>query len=157
MTLCDWTGAPLDRGPERTALSVTAVILNEAGELLLHRRSDNGYWALPGGQVELGESVERAVVREVQEETGLRVRVERLVGVYSDPARYVIARYPNGDLVHYVNLCFRCHILGGTLQKSDESFELGFFPLEALPEPLLLAHRIRIQDALANRCEAFIR
>lgn len=157
MTLYDWTGAPLDRGPERIALSVTAVILNAAGELLLHQRSDNGHWALPGGQVELGESVEQAVIREVWEETGFRVRVERLVGVYSDPAHYVIARYPNGDLVHYVNLCFRCHILGGTLQKSDESFEVGFFPPDALPDPLLPAHRIRIQDGLADRCAAFIR
>jgi len=155
--LYDWTGSPLDRPPDRIAPSVSAVILNAEGQLLLHRRSDNGHWALPGGRIEIGESVEQAIVREVREETGLHVRVENLIGVYSDPDQYAIARYPNGDVVHYINLCFRCHILGGTLQKSDESFQVCFFPLDALPDPLLWSHRIRIRDAMANRCEAFIR
>lgn len=157
MILHDWTGTPLDRAPDYIAPSVTAVILNSAGELLLHQRSDNGYWALPGGRIEIGESVEQAIIREVLEETGLHVRVEKLIGVYSDPAHHVIARYPNGDLVHYVNLCFCCTVQGGSLQTSSESFEVRFFALDALPEKLLPAHRIRIQDALANRSEAFVR
>ena len=157
MALQDWTGSPLDRVPDRIAPSVSAVILNAEGQLLLHRRSDNGYWALPGGRIEIGESVAQAIVREVQEETGLHVRVEGLIGVYSDPNQFAIARYPNGDVVHYVNLCFRCSIVSGTLQKSHESFEVRFFPPDALPEPLLRSHRIRIQDALMNRREPFIR
>ena len=92
--------------------SVSAVILNERGELLLQRRSDNGQWGLPGGSVEIGESVMGATVREVWEETGLRVEVVRLIGVYSDPKLQVV-RYPDGRVVHLINTCFEYRIVGG--------------------------------------------
>ncbi len=74
--------------------SVTAIVRNDAGDLLLVHKTDNGLWALPGGGVDPGESVSDAVVREVKEETGLDVDVVELSGVYTNP-RHVIA-YDDG-------------------------------------------------------------
>jgi ADP-ribose pyrophosphatase YjhB (NUDIX family) len=136
--------------------SVSAIVTNGDGRILLQRRSDNGLWGLPGGSVEIGESVSTAIVREVQEETGLTVGVERLVGVYSDPA-YQVVRYADGSVVHYISTLFACRILGGNLATCDETLDLQFFDPARLPEDMLATHRIRVQDALANHPEAFIR
>lgn len=136
--------------------SVSAVILNERRELLLQRRSDNGQWGLPGGSVEIGESVTEAIRREVQEETGLLVEVVRLVGVYSNPKLQVV-RYPDGRVVHFINTCFECRTLGGRLQTSPETLELAYFEPAALPPALVAPHRIRIADALCRQTPAVIR
>lgn len=136
--------------------SVAAIIRNGDGEVLLQRRSDNGLWGLPGGSVEIGESVSVAIRREVQEETGLVVEVDRLVGVYSDPTLQIF-RYPDGNVVHYINTLFMCRIVGGVLQTCDESLDLRFFDPARLPEDMLRTHRIRVADATANRLEGFIR
>lgn len=143
--------------PQRVRASVSAFVRDAQGRVLLHRRADNGFWALPGGGVELGESVIEACVREVREETGLEVRVERLIGVYSDPRAYAVATYPNGEVTQFVNLCFACAIVGGELTCSPESTEIGFFALDALPQPLLPAHRLRIEDALRASPQPWIR
>ena len=135
---------------------VAAIIQDGDGQILLQQRSDNGLWGLPGGSVEIGESVRDAILREVREETGLTVEVIRLVGVYSDP-RIQIVRYPDGNVVHYISTFFACRILGGTLQTCDETLALKFFDPAHLPDDLVPMHRIRIQDALANRPTAFIR
>jgi ADP-ribose pyrophosphatase YjhB (NUDIX family) len=111
------------------------------------RRSDNGLWGLPGGYVEPGESVVEATEREVLEETGCRIRVGRLVGVYSDPARQVIA-YADGRRIQAVNLCFEAVALGrGEPTTPHETLDTGFFAPEALPGPLVPIHTIRIADA----------
>jgi ADP-ribose pyrophosphatase YjhB (NUDIX family) len=95
------------KDPTEISLSVSAVVWREPGsrELLLMKRSDNGHWGIPGGHVEPGESVTEATQREVVEETGYQIEVGRLIGVYSDPARQVIAYAPDRR-VHTVNLCF---------------------------------------------------
>jgi ADP-ribose pyrophosphatase YjhB (NUDIX family) len=136
--------------------SVSAIIRNAAGEVLLQRRSDNGQWGLPGGSIEIGESAAAAIRREVCEETGLEVEPLRLVGVYSDPA-FQVVRYADGNVVHYVSLFFACRPLAGQLCTSEETLELGFFDPRALPEGVLPMHRIRVEDALADRPTAFIR
>lgn len=136
--------------------SVSAVIFDRRRRLLLQQRSDGGQWGLPGGSVEIGESVASAVAREVLEETGLVVAARRLVGVYSDPG-YQIVRYPNGTVWHYVNVCFECVARGGTLTTCDETLALEWFALDALPATLLPNHRIRIRDARARRIAAFVR
>ncbi|KIR64721.1 NUDIX hydrolase [Micromonospora haikouensis] len=87
--------------------------------MLLIQRTDNGLWSLPGGGQEIGESVAGAAVREAQEETGVRVEVTGMVGVYSDPA-HVIA-YSDGQVRQQFSLCLRAVPLGGTLTPSDES------------------------------------
>lgn len=114
------------------------------------QRADNGSWGLPGGYVEVGESVAAAAAREVLEETGVRVELGRLVGVYSDPALQVIA-YPDGRRVQAVNLCFEARALSrGAPTTPEETLATGWFAPDALPEPLVPIHAIRIQDALAG-------
>jgi 8-oxo-dGTP pyrophosphatase MutT (NUDIX family) len=136
--------------------SVSAVIFDRRRRLLLQQRSDGGQWGLPGGSIEIGESLATAVVREVLEETGLTVTPRRLIGVYSDPSLQVI-RYPNGNVWHYVNVCFECAVRGGRLTTCDETLALDWFPPDRLPPTLLPNHRIRIRDARARRLAAFVR
>ncbi len=136
--------------------SVSAVILDRRGAVLLQQRADGGQWGLPGGSVEIGESVTDATAREVREETGLRVATRRLIGVYSAPRLQVI-RYPDGNAWHYVNLCLECVIRGGELTTSDETLDLRFSPTRRLPGTLLPNHRVRIRDAVARRAAPFIR
>jgi 8-oxo-dGTP pyrophosphatase MutT (NUDIX family) len=136
--------------------SVSAVIFDRRGRLLLQQRSDGGQWGLPGGSVEIGESVADAVVREVHEETGLTVRPRRIVGVYSDPTIQVV-RYPDGNVWHYVNVCFECVVRGGELTTCDETLALDYFAPRRLPTTLLPNHRIRIRDARARRAAAAMR
>jgi 8-oxo-dGTP pyrophosphatase MutT (NUDIX family) len=136
--------------------AVAAVIFDRRGRLLLQQRSDGGQWGLPGGSVEIGESVHDAVIREVREETGLHVTVRRFVGVYSDPALQVV-RYPDGNVWHYVSLCFECTVRGGELSTGDETLALQYVSPTRLPATLLPNHRIRIRDARGRRSAAFIR
>src|SRR3979411_444891 len=97
----------------------SAVAANSEGDILLHRRRDNDLWALPGGAMQLGETMAQAVVREVEEETGLEVEVTGLIGLYTDP-RHVIA-YEDGEVRQQFNVCFQARIVGGTLCASEES------------------------------------
>jgi len=152
-------GITLETNAERALAvrpSVSALIFDRRERLLLQQRSDGGQWGLPGGSVEIGESVSEAVVREVREETGLTVTVRRLVGVYSDP-RLQIVRYPSGHVWHYVNVCFECAVRGGQLTTCDETLALEYFSIRRLPATLLPNHRIRIRDARARRGPAFVR
>ena len=154
---CDSTGTPLTKIPDRLGAAANGFIRDKTGKILLQQRADNGFWGLPGGQVELGESVEQCVVREVYEETGLEALVERLIGIYSGPESYPFMRYPNGTIVHYVTHVFICDLVAGALRLSSESTDIGYFAADALPAQTLLSHRIRIEDALTGLVYPFIR
>jgi 8-oxo-dGTP pyrophosphatase MutT (NUDIX family) len=122
------------------------VIINEAGHILLQRRSDDGQWGLPGGAMEPGEEPAEAVVREVWEETALQIVPDRIVGVYGGPEFHV--RYPGGDEAAFVSIAFACRPVGGEPRvNDDESLEVRYFAPDALPamEP---RHHRRIADAL---------
>jgi ADP-ribose pyrophosphatase YjhB (NUDIX family) len=136
---------------------VSGVCFRSDGRVLLQRRTDNGLWGLPGGAVEYGESVTTALRREVREETGFEVEVGRLIGVYSDPAHHQIITYPDGNVVHFVSLCFECMPASGVLALSDETSAAAWFPPTALPAEFQLVHRIRIADALTRAATPFIR
>jgi len=133
--------------PETSAcfrIGVYALIFHEGLVLLAHRR-DIDWWNLPGGGMELEETVDEAVCREVREETGLEVEVEQLVGVYSKPQKQEVV------------LTFRCHVIGGTLQATEESRECRYFAPNALPGNTLPKHRQRVVDALLNQQHTLLR
>ena len=137
-------------------LGCSASIFDEQGRVFLTRRADNGQWCLPGGGMEAGESVTEACEREVWEETGLRVRVTRLVGVYSHADQLVV--YPDGNKAHIVALHFEAEIVSGQPALSDETTDFGYFAIEEIAElDFLGRHRERIDDTLENRSEALIK
>ncbi|MFC8848173.1 NUDIX domain-containing protein [Micromonospora sp. NPDC057141] len=130
--------------------SVSAVVRNDAGELLLGKRSDDGRWSVVSGFVEPGEQPATAVVREVEEETGLRVAPQRLSSVLSRPHTY-----PNGDRCEYLNLGFHCRLLGGTARvNDDESEAVEWFPMDRLP-PLDTHARVVVAHALGGESTAW--
>ncbi len=135
----------------------SAVILDTDGRVLLQQRTDNGRWGLPGGAIEFGESILEALHREVLEETGLTVAVERLVGVYSHPDHHQIITYPDGNVFHFVSTCFVCRPTGGVLTLGDETAGLAWCAPPAWPPDLMPVHRIRIDDALAQATTPFVR
>lgn len=109
-----------------------ALIRDAAGRLLFQRRTDFDWWGLPGGVLELGESLEACAIREAVEETGWQVQPTRLVGVYTSP-RYDV-RYPNGDEVQQFSVAFECRIVGGDSQPDGlETIENRFFGETELP------------------------
>ena len=134
--------------------------------MLLMRRSDNGHWGLPGGFVEVGESVAEAARREVEEETGWVTEIGALIGVYSDPKTQVVdygkkkgSGKDGGDRrVQIVNLCFQAEAIEeGKMTTPEETLEMGFFATDALPEPFVPIHTIRVEDGLAKRAKAAVR
>ncbi len=120
------------QAPKPTSLvpAVSAVVADPGGRLLLQRRTDNQLWSVPGGAVELGESVLDALRREVLEETGLEVEVDRLIGVYSSPD-YLVA-YDDGEVRQQFSLAFACHVTGGSIQTSSETMDVQWFPPDDL-------------------------
>ncbi|MGK5627318.1 NUDIX domain-containing protein [Streptomyces sp. URMC 123] len=106
--------------------SVTAIVRNEQGHLLLIHKTDNDLWALPGGGHDVGESIAETVVREVEEETGISVVVEDVVGLYTDP-QHVMA-YDDGEVRQQFSICFHARPVAGTLRTSSESKEVRWVP-----------------------------
>jgi 8-oxo-dGTP pyrophosphatase MutT (NUDIX family) len=129
---------------------------SDRDRILLTRRADNGKWCLPGGRMEPGESAAETCEREVLEETGLRVNVRKLSGVYTSPDW--IVQYRDGNRHQLVAMCFICEPTGGELGLSDETTEYGWFTAQEIATMDIVEHHPqRIADALAGRAEAFIR
>jgi len=137
-------------------VAACAVVLDDRGRVLLHQRTDNGEWSLPGGAIEPDETAAAACLREVFEETGFHVAIRRLVGVYSDPA-ITTMRYPDGNTVAYVAILFECTPIGGRPTTGGESAAVEFFDPAHLPHPFNPEHRIRIADTLSHHAEAIYR
>lgn len=136
---------------------VAIIIFNEKNEILLQKRSDVNLWGIPSGHVEPGETVTNAAIREVLEETGLQIKILRLIGVYSDPASQVF-HYPNGHSTHFVTCCFQAEIVGGILTlTSPETLDLRYFPCNQLPKDILKMHPLWLRDALTPTTQSFIR
>ena len=148
----------------RQLVAATAVVRDVANRVLLHRRTDNGLWGLPGGAVEPGESVADAAVREVLEETGYSVRVVSFLGVDSARDRLQVVHYPDDNVVHYVAVTVGCSVDADVapIAPGDESTEVGWFALELGVEGALLGgppggadvivppHLLRLLDVLRD-------
>lgn len=110
---------------------VTGVVFDGTGRVLVGQRSDTGEWALPSGIPEPGEQMARALAREVAEETGVEVVVERLLGIWTLPPM----TYPNGDRCQFVDHAFLCRATGGVAHVADdESLAVAWSAVADLPE-----------------------
>jgi ADP-ribose pyrophosphatase YjhB (NUDIX family) len=138
-------------------LGCSAVLFDQnRHKVLLTRRSDNGMWCLPGGMIEAGESVSEACEREVQEETGLLVKIVRLTGIYSDPNHLVV--YPDGNKAHIIVLNFEVERISGKPALSNETTGVDWFSVnEAVRMELFHNHAEHIRDALTGQLAAFIK
>jgi 8-oxo-dGTP diphosphatase len=131
-------------------LVVDAVVIKNK-EILLVRREKKpfepfeGYWALPGGFVETGEILKKAVAREVLEETGLKVSPQKIIGVYDDPKRDTRG--------HMVSVVFLCSVKGGKLKPQPEEVSgARFFTIPEIRKlKIAFDHRKIINDALKMR------
>ena len=136
---------------------VAIIIFNEENQVLLQKRADVKLWGIPSGHVEPGETVKDAAVREVLEETGLQVRILRLIGVYSEPDSQVF-RYPDGRVTHFVTCCFQAEVVGGNLTVCPpETLDLRYFSCDHLPSDMLKMHPLWLEDALTKATESFVR
>jgi 8-oxo-dGTP pyrophosphatase MutT (NUDIX family) len=150
VTRAEYYDDPAAPEPNSLVVAASAVVVNDRGEVLMQRRADSGLWALPGGGMEMSDSLPGAAVREVKEETGYDIEVTGLVGTYTDP-RHVIA-YSDGEVRRQFNVCFQARLLGGELSVSDESFEVRWVPRDELAG-LAMHHTqwLRIEHYLEGR------
>ncbi|MDT0610470.1 NUDIX hydrolase [Streptomyces lancefieldiae] len=125
---------------------VTAVVFDDAGRVLMNRRSDNRRWSLIGGIPEPGEQPAACAVREVREETAVRCVVERVVLVQAlNPVVY-----GNGDVCQFMDITFRCRAVGGEARvNDDESLDVGWFDVDALPDQKEFV-QVRVKQALSD-------
>ena len=126
------------------AVAVSAFIQDDQDRILMIRRTDNDLYSIPGGQLELGETLAEAAVREVHEETGIECEVTSVIGLYSDP-KHVIA-YDDGEVRQEFSICFRATPLGGTLKPSSESKEVLWVHLDEL-------HKLNIHSSIKLRIQ----
>ncbi|SDY69182.1 ADP-ribose pyrophosphatase YjhB, NUDIX family [Micromonospora pattaloongensis] len=133
----------------------SALVVDDEGRILMQRRADSGNWSLPGGTMEIGETLADAVVREVREETGLDVETTGILGVYTDP-NHVIA-YADGEVRQEFNVTFIARPIRGAIAVSDESTDVRFIPSEELQRlPIHETVRLRIRHYLERRIGPFI-
>ncbi|MCT9931872.1 NUDIX hydrolase [Planotetraspora sp. A-T 1434] len=126
----------------RHSVSVSGVVVDDQGRVLLTQRADNGQWQAPGGVLELDETIVDGLRREVQEETGLTVEPVTLTGVYKNMARGIVA------------LVFRCRSIGGELTYNDEVTAFRWVPPADVPNMVSEAFAVRVLDALQDGAPA---
>ncbi len=124
------------------SVSVAGIVVRDDGRILAIQRQDNGQWQPPGGVLELGETFEEGVQREVLEETGVRVRVEQLTGVYKNLALGVVA------------LVYRCAPMFGTPTPTAEAAAVQWMTREQVAESMTPAFAIRVFDAFGEAAES---
>ena len=125
--------------------AASAVVVDDAGRILLQRRRDNGMWALPGGVMHIGESLPECAVRETREETGFEVEVIGIVGTYTNP-RHVFA-YDDGEVRQEFSICFLARPVAGQLAVSEESTDVRWFdPAEVDGLSMVAGVRKRVAD-----------
>ena len=136
--------------------SANVVVVDDQRRILLIRRSDNDNWALPGGAMDLGESLPAAAVRETLEETGVRVEITGLVGIYTDP-RHVILYTSDGEVRQEFSVVFTARPLGGMPAPSGESSQVEWVARERVGSlPMDRSMRMRIAHYLAAAGEPYL-
>ncbi|WP_432945850.1 NUDIX domain-containing protein [Kribbella sp. CA-253562] len=129
--------------------SVNVVIENEAGEVLVIQRSDNGNWAVPGGAIDLGESMTQAAIRETREETGIECEITGLIGIYTDP-KHIILYTSNGEARQEFSILLKGRALSGTPTPSDESTKVEWVDTSRLDS-------LQMDRSMQMRIEHYLR
>lgn len=128
--------------------SVNVVVVNDSGEILMIRRSDNENWAVPGGAIDLGESMTQAAIRETKEESGIDCEITGLVGIYTDP-KHIILYTSNNEARQEFSILLTARPIGGTPTPSDESTEVRWVPpAEVIAYKMDRSMRMRIGNYL---------
>jgi len=136
--------------------AVNVIVASDAGEILLIRRSDNGNWALPGGAIDLGESLSQAAVRETREETGIDCEITGLTGIYTNPG-HVILYESNGEVRQEFSIVLTARPIGGHPTPSDESTDVRWVPpAEISGYAMDQAMRLRVGHYLEKRASPVI-
>ncbi|YCK34202.1 NUDIX hydrolase [Actinomadura sp. ATCC 39365] len=144
----DYYDAPDTPLPNSLVPSVNVAVTNEAGALLLIRRSNNDNWALPGGAIDLGESIPAAAIRETLEETGITCEITGIVGTYSDP-KHVILYTSNGEARQEFSIVLTARPTGGEPTPSSESREVRWVARQDIEShPMDRSMRMRINHYL---------
>jgi 8-oxo-dGTP pyrophosphatase MutT (NUDIX family) len=136
--------------------SVNVVVTNHRGDILMIRRSDNDNWALPGGAIDLGESLIDAAIRETREETGITCAITGLVGIYTDP-KHIILYTSNGEARQEFSIVLTATAVDGQPTPSSESTEVRWVPPDDLETyPMDLAMTMRIGHYRAGRSSPYL-
>jgi ADP-ribose pyrophosphatase YjhB (NUDIX family) len=141
---------------QRIVPAVSVVVTNDASEILLIRRTDNGYWALPGGAVDIGESLPQAAIRETREETGVDCEITGLSGIYTDPG-HVILYTSNGETRQEFSIVLTARAIGGQPTPSSESSEVQWIaPAELNRHQMDTSMRLRVRHFTEHRNQPYI-
>jgi len=131
--------------------SVNVVVTNDQSEILMIRRTDNDNWAVPGGAIDLGESVTQAAIRETKEETGIDCEITGLIGIYSDP-KHVLHYTSNDEVRQEFSIVLTGRPIGGHPTPSDESREVHWIAPSAITDlDMDRSMRVRINHFLEHK------
>jgi 8-oxo-dGTP pyrophosphatase MutT (NUDIX family) len=148
----DYFYDPAAPKPNSIHPAAAVALFNGEGRVLLLRRRDNDKWTMPGGTLEFGESIADCAIREVREETGLKIRITGLIGTYTDP--YILIAYSDGEVRQEFTLVYGAEIESGELKIDDESKEYRWVPLSTAVElPLAESQRRRLRDVMQYQQE----
>ena len=143
--------------PKQILPAVAAAIFNNNGEILLQKRKDVNKWCVISGHVEFGETIENAILREIEEETNVKATIVRLIGVYSSPGSQTY--FYRNKTVQYITSYFEAKLTETICPNfsNNETRELKFFNPKSIPGDLALINSNWLTDALSKRAIAFIR
>ncbi len=147
-TRIDWLNDPEAPPANSIVPSANVIVVNDQGEILMIQRSDNGNWAVPGGGMDLGESMPGCAIRETKEETGYDVEITGLVGIYTDP-NHRIEYTSDGEVRQEFSIVFTARPLAGEPTPNPEALNVDWFSPEQLAE-------LKIHDTMRKRIQQYI-
>ncbi len=135
---------------------VSAVLFNKLDQILFMKRTRGDWWSLPGGRMDIGESAQDCCIREMEEETGLKTEILRLIAANTSP--FSVCAYPDGNVHQSFVLCFEVQLLSGELQASAESAGFRWVARKDIDSIQLIPDsRLNALDAWARSPQVFLR